>query len=173
MQMRMMHRVCPYVYSTAKNPIAAPRCLGSAALVRNVSATARKRIPDDRFILQGDDGDRVRNREDDVEVLRLQDLGLPVGDPCGACQGLTLGTMGTRQELYQTRVWPHWSHCSTWPPSAAARHRSIASSRVAGRARASRPRRPDRSRRSGGTRPPRSAWSDRWRTLRPWWRWQM
>ena len=31
-----------------------------------------------------------------------------------------------RHELYQTRVWPHRSHCSTCPPRAAVRHCSIA-----------------------------------------------
>ena len=31
-----------------------------------------------------------------------------------------------RQLLYQMRVCPQWSHCSTWPPSAAVRHCVIA-----------------------------------------------
>src|SRR6516225_3735912 len=34
----------PQVWSTAKKPISAPKCLGSAAMVRNVSLTARNRI---------------------------------------------------------------------------------------------------------------------------------
>ena len=35
----------PQVWSTAKKPISAPRCLGSAAMVRRVSAVARNRMP--------------------------------------------------------------------------------------------------------------------------------
>ena len=40
----MLERAWPQVWSTAKNPICAPRCLGSAAMVRNVSAVARNRM---------------------------------------------------------------------------------------------------------------------------------
>src|SRR5271166_148474 len=35
---------CPHVCNTARNPISAPRCWGSAAMVRNVSDAARNRI---------------------------------------------------------------------------------------------------------------------------------
>lgn len=38
-------RVCPHVCRTARNPSSAPRCCGSAAMVRKVSAVVRKRIP--------------------------------------------------------------------------------------------------------------------------------
>ena len=38
-------KVCPQVWSTAKNPISAPKCLGSAAMVCSVSAAALKRMP--------------------------------------------------------------------------------------------------------------------------------
>ena len=37
-----------------------------------------------------------------------------------------VGQWRLRHELYQTRRWPQWSHCSTWPPSAAVRHCSMA-----------------------------------------------
>src|SRR5207302_5447418 len=37
-------KACPQVWSTAKKPISAPRCWGSAAMVDKVSATARNRM---------------------------------------------------------------------------------------------------------------------------------
>lgn len=45
MQMRMMKQVLAQVCSTPKKPISAPRCLRSAAMVRRVSAAARKSRP--------------------------------------------------------------------------------------------------------------------------------
>ena len=44
-EVRMMMKVCPQVCSTAKKPIRAPRCLGSAAICNKVSAAAWKRMP--------------------------------------------------------------------------------------------------------------------------------
>ncbi len=44
MQMGMMEQFCPQVWSTAKKPSSAPRCLGSAAMVRKVSAAVRNRM---------------------------------------------------------------------------------------------------------------------------------
>ena len=82
---------------------------------------------DHRFVLRGDGGDRPGHGEDDVEVLacRAGRRCGPRSTPRGPATG-TWGSADSRQELYQTRVWPQRSHCSTWPPSAAVRHVSIA-----------------------------------------------
>jgi len=45
MEMRVMQQLLSQVCSTATKPIAAPRWRGSAAIVRSVSAVARKRMP--------------------------------------------------------------------------------------------------------------------------------
>ena len=48
---------------------------------------------DDRLVLEGDLGDRRGHGEDDVAILRRQQFGLPLGEPLGARQALTLRTM--------------------------------------------------------------------------------
>ncbi len=48
---------------------------------------------DDRLVLEGDGRDLVRHGEDDVEVLRRQELGLPVLQPLGAGQRLAFRAM--------------------------------------------------------------------------------
>ena len=58
------------MWSTAKKPISAPRCLGSAAMVRKVS----RRGPEQNaielsLILIGDGGNLFRQSEDNVEIL--------------------------------------------------------------------------------------------------------
>ena len=47
-------------------------------------------VVDDRLVLERDDGDGPRHREDDVEVSDWQQVGLPIGKPLGARQGLAL-----------------------------------------------------------------------------------
>src|SRR4051812_118993 len=44
MQVRMEMHVLSHVWSTAKKPICAPKCFGSAAMVVRVSAVERKRM---------------------------------------------------------------------------------------------------------------------------------
>ena len=48
---------------------------------------------DDRLVLEGDLGDRGGHGEDDVKILRRQQLGLPILEPFGAGQPLAFGTM--------------------------------------------------------------------------------
>jgi hypothetical protein len=48
---------------------------------------------DPRLVLVRDGRNRLRHSEDDVEVLRVQQLGVPVLDPRGPGQGLALGAM--------------------------------------------------------------------------------
>ena len=45
---------------------------------------------DDGLVLEGDRGDRRRQREDDVEIGNRQQLGLPRGEPRGAGSPLAL-----------------------------------------------------------------------------------
>src|SRR5713101_2036815 len=80
----------------------------------------------DPFVLTGDGGDLVRDGEHDVEIVDGQAFGFAALDPRRAGQGLTRRTMSMRQLLYHTRVCPQRSHCSTCPPRAAVRHRSMA-----------------------------------------------
>ena len=62
--------VCPHVCSTAKNPMSAPRCWGSAAMVRKrLGGRAEQDAVDLRFVLEGDGRHVVRHGKDDVEVL--------------------------------------------------------------------------------------------------------
>ena len=72
-------------------PISAPRCLGSAAIVRTVSRRRPEQdVVDDRLVLQRDGGDRRRHGEDDVEVRHRQQLGLAISEPLRAGQTLAL-----------------------------------------------------------------------------------
>ena len=56
---------------------------------------------DGPFVLQGDVGDLLRDRNDNVKILGLKKLGLSVFDPLRACQGLAFWTVTIR-----TRVEP-------------------------------------------------------------------
>ena len=82
---------------------------------------------DRRLVLEGDLGHRRRQGEDDVEVRHRQQLGLRCGQPFGARQPLALRAMpvaaGVVGDADQRRS---RSQCSTWPPSAAVRHSSMA-----------------------------------------------
>ena len=48
---------------------------------------------DGAFVLQGDVGNPVWHGKDNVKILGVQNLGLPVLDPLGACEGLALWTV--------------------------------------------------------------------------------
>ena len=74
-------------------PISAPRCLGSAAIVRRVFGRGWKRIVERRLVLEGDRRDLGGHGEDDVEVWDRQQLGLAIGEPLGAGEALALGAM--------------------------------------------------------------------------------
>ena len=50
-------------------------------------------VVDHRLVLEGDDGDLVRHREDDVEVGSIEQLRLAVRQPLGAGEGLALGAV--------------------------------------------------------------------------------
>jgi len=48
---------------------------------------------DPRLVLEGDFGDRRRHGEDDVEIGRRQQLGLPLNQPCGPRRPLAFRAM--------------------------------------------------------------------------------
>ena len=81
-------------------PISAPRCFGSAAIVRRVSALVRNSdVVEHAFVLLGERRDGFGQREDDMEILDLgQQLGLPAFEPLRAGERLALraGAMPAR-----------------------------------------------------------------------------
>ena len=66
---------------TAKKPRAPPRWVGSAAMVRSVSAAAPTGSVDDRRVLVGDGGDLGGHGEDDVDVVDGAQVRLASVDP--------------------------------------------------------------------------------------------
>ena len=72
-------------------PVSAPRCFGSAAMMRDrLGGRLEQDVVDDRLVLQRDGGNCCRHREDDVEIRHRQQLGLTIGKPLGASQALAL-----------------------------------------------------------------------------------
>ena len=78
------------------------------------------------LVLIGDGGQLFGHGEHHMEVLSIEDLRPPVVQPSRTGQRLAFRQCRFRQELYEMRWQPQWSHCSTWPPSAAVRQSSIA-----------------------------------------------
>ena len=63
-------------------------------MVRRVSEVARKRnVVHHSLILVSDGGNLFRQGKDDVEVFGIEEFGLTVLDPLGACQALALWAM--------------------------------------------------------------------------------
>ena len=54
---------------------------------------AEEQVVDDFLVVEGDGGDRLRERKDHVEVLGGQQLSLTLLEPFFTSQALTLGTM--------------------------------------------------------------------------------
>ena len=72
----------------------APRCRGSAAMVSIVSAEGREQqAVDHRLVVVGDVADRRRQREDDMEIGRREQLGLARRPPFARRRALALGTV--------------------------------------------------------------------------------
>jgi hypothetical protein len=82
------------VCRTAKKPIAAPRCFGSAAIGRDrpqrLGRGPKQDPVHDGFVERRDRGDGVRHGEDEVEVWAVEDLGLALLDPLRPREGLAL-----------------------------------------------------------------------------------
>src|SRR5262245_43143778 len=81
----------PQVWSTTKNPISAPRCVGSPAIVRRDSAAcAKQNAVHDRFVAERDRRHGLRHGEDDLEVVGVEEVGFALLDPLRPREGLTL-----------------------------------------------------------------------------------
>ena len=94
MEMRVMHQgLSPGVQHGEKPDRGAemPRVRGDRA--QGVRGRAEEDAVDDRFVLQGDLGDRLGHGEDDVEVFTGEEVGGAVLDPRGAGQRLAAGAM--------------------------------------------------------------------------------
>ncbi len=92
---------------TARKPIAAPRRLGSAAIVSNVSDAARNRMLIDLArILQRQPADLLRQRKYNVEIWDRQQFGLPFGQPLCARHGLTLWAMPVAARVIRDDAMP-------------------------------------------------------------------
>lgn len=70
-------RVCPQVWSTAKNPMRAPRREGSAAIRNNVSETAEEQVVNHPRVLKRKLGKRIGEGEDNVVVGEWEQFSLP------------------------------------------------------------------------------------------------
>jgi hypothetical protein len=68
-----------------------PRIGGNAE--QGLRGDAEKDLIDHLFVIEGDVGDGLGQGEDHVEILGGQQLGLPLFEPLGARQSLTLGTV--------------------------------------------------------------------------------
>jgi hypothetical protein len=64
----------------------------SADLADRLGRRLEQDVVDDRFILQGDCGNRRRHREYDVKIWHRQQLGVAVGHPLRTRQALALRT---------------------------------------------------------------------------------
>jgi hypothetical protein len=110
MQMRMMHQRLPPGVEAGEEPDLRAEMMRIARDgAQGLSGCAKQNAVDLHLVLSGDDRDVIGHGEDDVEILAVEDLGLPAFDPCAACQGLTLGTVSIRagvigDALVPTRV---------------------------------------------------------------------
>src|SRR6266404_3489907 len=89
----------------------------------------KKQIVDHLFVLQHHWGQVAGECEDHVQVARGEQFSFTCGNPPFASSDLTLGQWRSRQLLYEIGArCAQRVHSSKCPPSAAVRHRAIASS---------------------------------------------
>ena len=69
---------------------------------------------DGASVLQGDVGNLFRHGKDDVKIFGVQNLGLPVLDPLGACEGLALGTVAVRASNGELSITCFMGSISLW-----------------------------------------------------------
>ena len=85
-------------------------------------------IVDDLFVLQGQGRQLRRQSEDDMDVGRGEKFAAPGLEPAFAGTGLTLWAMPVSAAVVRDVArCPQRVHSSIWPPSAAVRHRAMAS----------------------------------------------
>src|SRR2546427_13175911 len=97
MQMRMMKQIlAPGVKNSKEADFSAEMLrIGRNGLER-LSGSPEENAVDGPLILQADVGNLFRHGKDNVKILGVQNLGLSVLDPLGACQGLAFGTVTVR-----------------------------------------------------------------------------
>ena len=94
---------------------------------QGLSRRLEQHVVQQRLVLVGDGLDRLRHGEHDVEILDRQKIGATILQPLRARDNdWHFGQWRSRQLLNAMRWWPQASHCSTCPPSAAVRQRSMA-----------------------------------------------
>jgi len=81
MDMRVKAQFWFQVWRTLKKPISAPRCRGSGRLPEGFPHWREQEIVDDLLVLQGQWGERTRQREDHMHVAGWQKLLSTGGDP--------------------------------------------------------------------------------------------
>ena len=69
--------------------------IGSNRLER-LGGRPKENAVEGALVLQADVGNLFRHGKDNVKILGVQNLGLSVLDPLGACQGLAFGTVTVR-----------------------------------------------------------------------------
>jgi len=74
----------------------------------------------------GNRSDLGGQREDHVEIADRQQIGLAGRKPILRRRTLTFWAMAVATRVVGDALWPQSSHRSTWPPSTAERHCSIA-----------------------------------------------
>ena len=89
----------------------------------------KQQVVDDALVRERQARQRLRHREDDVDIAHGQELRLPRRHPGVPRGGQTLrGQCRSRQLLYERAGCAHCSHRSRCPPSAAVRHCAMARS---------------------------------------------
>ena len=97
MQMGMVQQIlAPGVKNSKEADFSAEMLrIGRNGLER-LSGSPEENAVDGPLILQADVGNLFRHGKDNVKILGVQNLGLSVLDPLGACQGLAFGTVTVR-----------------------------------------------------------------------------
>jgi hypothetical protein len=93
---------------------------------QRLGGSVEQDLVDRTGILEGNRGDLVGNGEDDVEILRSEKLLPPSLDPFRSGEPLTLGTTTGTAAVVRDPSFATVVDCSTWPPSADVRQRSMA-----------------------------------------------
>src|SRR5215467_11691152 len=112
-----------------KNPICAPRYCGSAATDCRVSGVARNnRSYIWRLFWSASAASSAGRVNTTWKYSQSSSSACLFSNHLALAKDWHLGQWRSAHELYALRSWPHGSHRSRWPPSAAVRQRSMACS---------------------------------------------
>ena len=120
--------VWPHVWRTISPPMAAPRRFGFAATwSRSPAARLKQQVVHHALVDEREARERLRHREDDVDVADRQQLLLARRHPRVRARAVRhFGQCRSRQLLYERAGCAHCSQRSRCPPSAAVRHCAMA-----------------------------------------------